>query len=293
MATENVCDLTDRRAAVLRQHEDSVCVVRRDARHLGDVLPRLCPGNRRPLSQAMHEVPPWLGRADGGAAETAHRDCRGVSALSAGVAAISAPTPCYAGALGWMRALDRSHGDVTLDEHYHRRCMRCRNRWAEQTDAQPKSLSVRMLPDGFAVAVSVGLRAGRGQGRSPGTHRPVGKLFAGKFPNLARKCRRHLPCNQFAHPRSRRVTFLQRGSTSPYNHDCSREEFPQDIRPQVLSGKCSRPHVLAPLRTTTTRGPQLPASYVAPFYPPQCCGREMLASHNRRVCFSSIRQTAV
>jgi hypothetical protein len=28
--------------------------------------------------------------------------------------------------------------------HYHRRCMRCRHRRAEQTDAQPKSLTVRL-----------------------------------------------------------------------------------------------------------------------------------------------------
>jgi hypothetical protein len=29
-------------------------------------------------------------------------------------------------------------------EHYHRRCMTCRQGWAEQTEAQPKPLTVRL-----------------------------------------------------------------------------------------------------------------------------------------------------
>jgi hypothetical protein len=30
------------------------------------------------------------------------------------------------------------------DPHYHRKCMRCFHRWAEQTEAQPKPLTVRL-----------------------------------------------------------------------------------------------------------------------------------------------------
>jgi hypothetical protein len=44
-----------------------------------------------------------------------------------------------------------------VDEHYHRRCVRCRHGWVEQTTAQPKRLTVRMLGGDVELACRCGL----------------------------------------------------------------------------------------------------------------------------------------
>jgi len=42
-------------------------------------------------------------------------------------------------------------------EHFHRRCMRCRHRWAEQTSERPKPLSLRVLGNDVELTCVCGL----------------------------------------------------------------------------------------------------------------------------------------
>jgi len=51
---------------------------------------------------------------------------------------------------------DRECSGVT-GEHFHRRCMKCRHRWAEQTSERPKALALRVLGHDVELACACGL----------------------------------------------------------------------------------------------------------------------------------------